>query len=97
MTTMATGQTSAPNGTATQIIAARTGRAEVRIRVIDLNGMYLGIDNTVSATTGYSPTIGTTAAVDEYGVLEYVIATAGAVWVFNSSGSAHVIQYMEIY
>lgn len=96
MTTMATGQTNVPAATTTQVIGARSGRAELRLRAIDLNNIYLGIDDTVSTTTGYSPTVGTTSGVDEYGVLEYVIQTEGSVWVYNA-GAARVIQYMELY
>lgn len=91
------GQVSIPANSEVQIVPSRASRTEIRIRASSLNGLFLGPTSSVSSTTGYNPYAGTTAGVDEYGALEYVIPMAGALYGFNGNTNAITVPFLEIY
>ena len=81
---IATGQVTLVTGTATQIVAARAGRKELRLQGLQTSSL-VGPDDSLTASNGFRYAIDTAS-----------IPTEEAVWGIRVSGTG-VVSYMEIY
>jgi len=71
--------------TATQIIASNTNRKSIVVQNRGLSTVYVGGDNTVASTSGFTLDVNESLNLSDY---------SGAIWGITASGT-NIVNYLE--